>query len=94
MGAPPIEIPEPSLSAPWRAAVPLPHVAKVGGKRLVCNDRTQEVRRLNQSCAADWFVESRLLYGAFKIVLQQYLLPSGLMISPSAVIERSYELES
>ena len=47
-------------------------VAKVSGARLVRNNQTQEARRLNQSCSAWRFFESKLLHGAFKIVLQQY----------------------
>jgi hypothetical protein len=39
----------------------------------VRNYRIQRACRLNQSCVTDRFLESKLLHGASKIVLQQYL---------------------
>ena len=48
-------------------------VAKVGDTLQVRNYRIQRACRLNQSCVTDRFLESKLLHGASKIVLQQYL---------------------
>src|SRR5262247_318506 len=42
MGAPPVEIAEPILSAPWRAAVPLPRVEKLCDEHGARNKRIHE----------------------------------------------------
>jgi hypothetical protein len=47
-------------------------VAKVGGPLQVRNYRIKRARHLNQSCATDQFLESKLRVGMRKMFLQQY----------------------
>src|SRR5215831_18259095 len=85
-GDPPIEIPEPILSAPWRAPVPLPHVEKLGDKHRARNNRIRASGCLNRCCVSDSSFESKLPVRTLKIVFQQH--------RPKAAIDDSERVRS